>query len=430
MTTPNDPLAGFKASIAGGGGSVSSANRPSGRYYGVPDDYVSPNAPIPYSRQPPRYQTASDDDRRLLLAMPPEQLSMLQAALRQVGLINAAGYRQGIVDEQTRKGFAELLGFANQQGRSWEEALVQYSQAGVVGTDRDGAQAAQRKEAKFNTQLNTYSRTDPARLRLTAEGAFAEALGRKPKPAELAKFVKKFQDAEFNQQRTAFTAQDDVMRGNLEREQAGYDREFAEATGATAPAVDGRMTGEQEPSARLGALMADAPGKVTVGSGKRTRAQQQVLYDRYLAGKGNLAAKPGTSKHETGEANDLQYQDAQTRQWVLDNAHKYGLVFPVRGENWHVEVAHGQKAQFGPKAGARLLGTQMPANAPDPSAARPAGDGLLGGQPLSTNVSITQADLGAQATEYARNVNPVETQAYGIGQQFQNFVGLLQKGVV
>lgn len=42
-----------------------------------------------------------------------------------------------------------------------------------------------------------------------------------------------------------------------------------------------------------------------VTSASRSRAEQQVLYDRYLAGQGPLAAKPGTSAHEVGQAVDI-----------------------------------------------------------------------------------------------------------------------------
>jgi hypothetical protein len=43
----------------------------------------------------------------------------------------------------------------------------------------------------------------------------------------------------------------------------------------------------------------------TVTSAQRSTAQQQVLYNRYLAGTGSLAARPGTSLHETGQALDV-----------------------------------------------------------------------------------------------------------------------------
>lgn len=45
---------------------------------------------------------------------------------------------------------------------------------------------------------------------------------------------------------------------------------------------------------------------VKITSAKRSRAQQEVLYRNYLAGKSRFpAAKPGTSKHELGLAVDI-----------------------------------------------------------------------------------------------------------------------------
>ena len=43
-----------------------------------------------------------------------------------------------------------------------------------------------------------------------------------------------------------------------------------------------------------------------INSTIRTFEEQRVLYQRYLDGKGPLAAKPGTSDHETGNAIDLK----------------------------------------------------------------------------------------------------------------------------
>jgi len=58
-------------------------------------------------------------------------------------------------------------------------------------------------------------------------------------------------------------------------------------------------------TARQMALEADLPAP-TVTSVLRSRAEQEKLYARYIAGESELpAAKPGTSKHELGLAFDL-----------------------------------------------------------------------------------------------------------------------------
>ena len=76
-----------------------------------------------------------------------------------------------------------------------------------------------------------------------------------------------------------------------------------------------------------------------VVSGHRTRAEQQVLYDRYRAGTGNLAAVPGTSRHESGAAADVYIGGVALADVPggREAAAAAGLGFPVQGEAWHVE---------------------------------------------------------------------------------------------
>lgn len=65
----------------------------------------------------------------------------------------------------------------------------------------------------------------------------------------------------------------------------------------------------------------------------RSRAQQEKLYAAYKNGTGNLAAKPGTSNHESGLAIDF----ANTRgayAWLKKNAGQFGLK-NLPGEPWH-----------------------------------------------------------------------------------------------
>lgn len=78
-------------------------------------------------------------------------------------------------------------------------------------------------------------------------------------------------------------------------------------------------------------IMAESGGRITITSGARTSDEQQVLYDRYRAGNGPLAAKPGTSMHEHGEAIDFGGDMALLRQLAT----KYGLINSVPGEAWH-----------------------------------------------------------------------------------------------
>lgn len=89
----------------------------------------------------------------------------------------------------------------------------------------------------------------------------------------------------------------------------------------------------------LDALAVDIGRPIRVISGWRTRHEQTVLYDRFIAGTGNLAAVPGTSNHEAGWAADA-YVDGVALADVAGaatRARKLGLAFPVAGEAWHVE---------------------------------------------------------------------------------------------
>lgn len=71
-----------------------------------------------------------------------------------------------------------------------------------------------------------------------------------------------------------------------------------------------------------------------ITSGYRSSAQQAVLYARYLAGAGPVAAPPGSSNHERGLA--IDYNPAS---WGLSaTAGQFGLHFPVSSEPWHAEM--------------------------------------------------------------------------------------------
>ena len=109
---------------------------------------------------------------------------------------------------------------------------------------------------------------------------------------------------------------------------------------ATLTGVDPRLV------AAFNALVAASPYRLGITSGRRSRAEQQRLYDAYQAGKGNLAARPGSSNHESGFAVDIDYPDdnrGPAAAWVRANAARFGLVLPVRGEDWHVELAGAER---------------------------------------------------------------------------------------
>lgn len=96
---------------------------------------------------------------------------------------------------------------------------------------------------------------------------------------------------------------------------------------------------------RLQALFSDAQAaghSLKVGSALRTKAEQQALYDEAMRkyGRNDLpghqVAKPGSSRHESGLATDLEGSKA-AKAWANVNASRYGIRFAVKGEDWHAE---------------------------------------------------------------------------------------------
>jgi len=84
---------------------------------------------------------------------------------------------------------------------------------------------------------------------------------------------------------------------------------------------------------------------LTVISGGRTHEEQARLYNLYLSGRGNLAAKPGTSVHESGRAADFggAAHSGNTPQhaWLVANGPKFGWLWTGKAfsqrEDWHFE---------------------------------------------------------------------------------------------
>lgn len=86
-------------------------------------------------------------------------------------------------------------------------------------------------------------------------------------------------------------------------------------------------------------------GAISINSGGRTYAQQAALYAAYKAGKGNLAAPPGTSLHESGIAADFggsaHYYSGKQHAWLRQNAANFGWYWVGKNfsqvEDWHWE---------------------------------------------------------------------------------------------
>lgn len=78
---------------------------------------------------------------------------------------------------------------------------------------------------------------------------------------------------------------------------------------------------------------------IVVESGRRTFAEQVALRQLFLSGRGNLAAVPGTSRHELGLAADVYIGGVALASvpGAKELATSLGLCFPVGGEPWHIE---------------------------------------------------------------------------------------------
>jgi LAS superfamily LD-carboxypeptidase LdcB len=91
---------------------------------------------------------------------------------------------------------------------------------------------------------------------------------------------------------------------------------------------------------RLAKIGEELGKEIDVKSGFRSREEQEVLYQKYLNGTGNLAAKPGTSNHESGNAADVNVDGTSLANvpGAKEIAAKHGIGFPVGGEPWHAEI--------------------------------------------------------------------------------------------
>lgn len=113
------------------------------------------------------------------------------------------------------------------------------------------------------------------------------------------------------------------------------------ATTITVASVGNGKLMRSDAAARFNAMKAAASRagiNLSVNSGFRTMAQQRYLYDLYISGRGNLAARPGYSNHQGGLSADINtpggYSGA-TYRWLKNNARSYGFVNDVGGEPWH-----------------------------------------------------------------------------------------------
>jgi hypothetical protein len=80
--------------------------------------------------------------------------------------------------------------------------------------------------------------------------------------------------------------------------------------------------------------------KPQFGEMARDRATQAEYYRRYQNGTGGLAAKPGNSRHEQGNAVDIPH--GPFLDWMHQNGGKYGVSFPYANDTVHAQLANGK----------------------------------------------------------------------------------------
>lgn len=95
-------------------------------------------------------------------------------------------------------------------------------------------------------------------------------------------------------------------------------------------------------NALAGAYSKAGYGQLSIVSGGRTRQEQAHLYALYKAGKGNKAAPPGQSLHESGIAADFggaAHNLGRAHTWLQQNAANFGWYWVGQryGEPWHWE---------------------------------------------------------------------------------------------
>jgi LAS superfamily LD-carboxypeptidase LdcB len=78
---------------------------------------------------------------------------------------------------------------------------------------------------------------------------------------------------------------------------------------------------------------------LVVNSAWRTNEQQAAEREKYLAGKGPVAAPVGWSRHEEGRALDIESAGGTNASyvWLLENAARFGFKATVPSEPWHWE---------------------------------------------------------------------------------------------
>lgn len=99
-----------------------------------------------------------------------------------------------------------------------------------------------------------------------------------------------------------------------------------------------------------------------INSGFRTFQRQEQLFTAFQQGHGNLAAKPGNSNHQHGQAFDLNthgFDGDPIYDWLKNNGPKFGFVRAVNKEHWHWEYRPEEAAILLAQGGFKLANVKV-----------------------------------------------------------------------
>lgn len=287
----------------------------------------------------PGYQSARRDDvmtpmRRGEGVLVPEVVRALGPGF--IHSLNAAGNRGGVTGVRKATGYAS---------------------GGIVGAGKDilsGAIDATRNVVSLASDLVT----DPAG---TISAAVKGLIGKIPGAGSMVElaggFGRKILDGAVQSLQNIvgsfLPSGGSGANGSIPGDQLGKATNYRPGSGV------GAMGGylRAPAAAAWNAMVAASGGLLTLTEGYRDLASQQFRWAQYKAGRGNLAAAPGTSVHGFGLAADIGAGQA----WARANGARFGwyptgLSFSQR-EPWHFEYK-GAKAKGGMAAGGIVGGLQ------------------------------------------------------------------------
>lgn len=88
---------------------------------------------------------------------------------------------------------------------------------------------------------------------------------------------------------------------------------------------------------------------IALESGFRTFQKQEQLFLAFQQGTGNLAARPGRSNHQHGQAFDLNtrgFDGSPVYDWLKRNGPRLGFIRTVNKEHWHWEYRPAEAADL------------------------------------------------------------------------------------